>query len=89
MGPHHTVALMSIAERVLATLAEVAEYDEVRTDLGIRLFDTHMLDSIRTVELIMLLSDRLGIDISPAEFDRERWATPGKIVAYFEGRMAS
>ena len=80
---------MSIAERVLATLAEVAEYDEVRTDLGIRLFDTHMLDSIRTVELIMLLSDRLGIDISPGEFDRERWATPGKIVEYFEARMAS
>ena len=80
---------MSIAEQVLASLAEVAQYDEVCTDLDIRLYDTHVLDSMRTVELMLLLSDRLGIDISPGEFDRERWATPGKIVKYFEARMAA
>jgi D-alanine--poly(phosphoribitol) ligase subunit 2 len=72
--------MTSIAERVLATLAEVAELDEVRTDLNIRLYDTHVLDSLKTVELILLLSDRLGFEVSPAEFDREQWATPGKIV---------
>ena len=84
MGP-----VMSIAERVLVTLAEVAEIEDVQRDLDIRLFDNHILDSLKTVELILLLSDRLGLDISPAEFDREKWATPAKIVQYFESRLAS
>ena len=77
----------SIAERVLSALAEVTELDEVRTTPDFRLFEGHVLDSVRTVELILLLSDRLGVDISPAEFDPDLWATPAKMVQYFETRM--
>ena len=79
---------MSVADRVLTILAEVAELDEVRTNRDIRLFDTHVLDSLKTVELMVAFSDRLGVEISPAEFDRRQWATPGKIVEYFEARLA-
>jgi D-alanine--poly(phosphoribitol) ligase subunit 2 len=79
--------VLSIAERVLSALAEVTELDEVRTSPDFRLFEGHVLDSVRTVELILLLSDRLGVDISPAEFDPDLWATPAKMVQYFETRM--
>ena len=79
---------MSITERVLTTLAEVTEIDELRTNLDIRLYDMHVLDSMKTVELMLAFSDRFGIEISPAEFDREQWATPGKIVQDIEARMA-
>jgi len=77
---------MSTAELVLAALAEVSEFDEVRTNLDVPLYENHILDSIKTVELILLLSERLGVDISPAEFDRDQWATPGRIVEYFEAK---
>jgi D-alanine--poly(phosphoribitol) ligase subunit 2 len=80
---------MSLAERVLATLAEVAEFDELRTNLDVRLYETHVLDSMKTVELMLALSDQLGIEVSPAEFDPEMWATPRKIVQYFERRSAT
>jgi D-alanine--poly(phosphoribitol) ligase subunit 2 len=80
---------MSIAQQVLAALAEVAEIEDVKRVLDIRLFDEHILDSLKTVEFILLLSDRLGLDISPAEIDREKWATPAKIVEYFEARVSS
>jgi D-alanine--poly(phosphoribitol) ligase subunit 2 len=79
----------SLSERVLAIVAEVAEADEVRTNPDINLYDTHLVDSIKMVELIMLLSDRLGLEISPAELDRDQWSTPGKIVQYCEARMTS
>lgn len=79
---------MSVAERVLAILAEVSEFEEVKTNPDLRLFDSHVLDSIKTVELMIALSDQLGLEISPAEFDREQWATPGRLVQYFESRMA-
>jgi D-alanine--poly(phosphoribitol) ligase subunit 2 len=46
-----------------------------------------MLDSLQTVELIVRLSATLCIAISPAEFDREAWATPAAMVADIERRV--
>ena len=31
----------------------------------------------------------VGVEVSPAEFDREAWATPAKLVADVERRLAS
>lgn len=78
---------MSTAEQVLAVLADVAEEDQVRHNPDLRLYDLDILDSLKTVELIVAFSDRLGVQISPAELEREEWATPGKIVAFMENRL--
>ena len=78
---------MSTAERVLAVLADVAESDEVRQDPDLQLYDGQILDSLATVHLMLAFSEAFGIEISPAEFEREQWATPRKIVAYIEERV--
>ena len=78
---------MTVAQQVLNLLARVADSDEVAQDPDLRLFDLHLLDSLKTVELIVGLNQQFGVEISPAEFEREQWATPGKIVAYMEGRV--
>ncbi len=78
---------MSNAEKVLSVLAEVAETPEVRQNLDLRLFDLDILDSLKTVELIVAFSQQLGVDISPAELEREQWATPRQIVAFMENRL--
>ncbi len=80
---------MSNSEKVLSVLADVAETPEVRQNLDLRLFDLDILDSLKTVELIVAFSQELGIDISPAELDREQWATPRHIVTFMETRMKS
>jgi acyl carrier protein len=41
------------------------------------------------VQLIVAFSQEFGIDISPAEFERERWATPRMIVADIESKMSA
>jgi acyl carrier protein len=33
------------------------------------------------------IEEEFGIKISPAEFERENWDTPGKIIADLERRM--
>jgi D-alanine--poly(phosphoribitol) ligase subunit 2 len=76
----------SVAEEVLAALARSTRTEEVRRDLDLELFDLHLLDSLAVVELLVQLSDTLGMDLSPSEFDREVWATPRKIIEYLEGR---
>ncbi|MFN8486538.1 MAG: D-alanine--poly(phosphoribitol) ligase subunit DltC [Caldilineaceae bacterium] len=72
---------MSNAEKVLAVLAQVTEVEQVKHDLDLRLYDLGILDSMKTVELIVAFSEQLGIDISPTEFAREEWATPRTMVA--------
>ena len=67
--------------RILALLVQVAETEEVRSDLDLALYDLQILDSMKTVELIVALSSEMGVEVSPAEFERESWATPRKLVA--------
>ena len=78
---------MSTAEQVLDILARVADTDEIRSKPDLALYDTQLLDSLRTVELMVALSQELGVEVSPAEFEREAWATPRKLVEDIESRL--
>jgi len=75
--------------QILDVLARVAETDEVRTNPDLALYDLQVLDSMKTVELIVALGSDLGVEISPAEFEREAWATPAKLVADIEHRLSA
>jgi len=73
-------------EKVLQLLEAVAETDEVRTNLELPLYESQLLDSIKTVELMVRIEEELGLKISPSEFERENWGTPRKIIADLESR---
>ena len=76
-------------DQILAVLARVAETDEVLKQPDLALYDLQILDSMKTVELIVALGQEMGVEVSPAEFEREAWATPAKLVADIEKRLAS
>jgi len=80
---------VSVIEIILKELEKYTGTDQVRKDLNIDLFGEKLLDSLATVELILALSEQLGMEISPGEIDREMWATPQKIIDYFEVRVKS
>lgn len=75
-------------DQILAILAEVAETQEVFNQPDLALYDLQILDSMKTVELIVALGRDLGVEISPAEFEREAWATPAKLVEDVQKRLA-
>ncbi|MCX6045855.1 MAG: D-alanine--poly(phosphoribitol) ligase subunit DltC [Chloroflexi bacterium] len=79
---------MPTKEKVLAMLAQITEVSQVKQDLDLQLYETGILDSLKTVELIVAFSEQLGIDISPAEFEREEWATPRAIVAALQRKVS-
>jgi D-alanine--poly(phosphoribitol) ligase subunit 2 len=83
------LAAPDTAERILEVLAHVAESDEVCSNPDLALYDLQVLDSMKTVELIVALSAEIGVEISPAEFERENWATPRQLVADVLGRLAA
>ncbi len=76
-------------DKVLDVLAGVAETDEVRTNLDLALYDLQILDSMKTVQLIVALGQEMGVEISPAEFEREAWATPRKLIEDVLRRLAA
>ena len=78
---------MTTAETVLQELEKITGTDQVKKDLDLALFDEDVLDSFGTIELIVALSESLGISISPAEIDRQRWSTPRKIISYVEEKV--
>lgn len=78
---------MSVRERVLAVIAQVAGSDEVTKEPDIHLYETGLLDSFATVELMLALEEAFGIPFSPAEFDPDRWATPNRIALLVEERL--
>ncbi len=76
-------------EKILTVLAEIAETDEVRTNPDLALFDLQILDSMKTVQLIVALGQEIGVEISPAEFERDAWATPRQFVEDVLRRLAA
>jgi D-alanine--poly(phosphoribitol) ligase subunit 2 len=80
---------MTTSDKVIEVLKTVSESDEVQNNPDLALYDFQILDSLKTVRLIVAFSEEFGIDISPSEFERERWATPRKIVADIEQKIGS
>ena len=78
---------MSKREQILEILARVAGSEEVRDQLDVPLYENQLLDSLRTVELVVAFGAELGVEVSPAELEREEWATPRKIVGFMERKI--
>jgi D-alanine--poly(phosphoribitol) ligase subunit 2 len=80
---------MSTFDRVIEVLKSVSETDEVQKNPDLLLYDLQVLDSMKTVQLIAAFSQEFGLEISPAEFERERWATPRMIAADIESKIGT
>jgi len=81
--------LMSIEDGVLAELERVTGTDQVRRDPDIALFDEDLLDSLGSVQLMVGLSERFAVEITPASVERSAWATPRLIIADIRRRTGA
>ncbi|KYH15003.1 D-alanine--poly(phosphoribitol) ligase subunit 2 [Staphylococcus kloosii] len=75
---------MQFREQVLDLLADVSENNIVKEQPDIEIFEEGIIDSFKTVELLLEIQNKLDIEVSIMDFDRDEWATPNKIVAVLE-----
>jgi D-alanine--poly(phosphoribitol) ligase subunit 2 len=73
----------------MGILEQITGTDQVRRDPDLALFDLGLLESLGLVELLVALEEEFGVEISPAEVERDQWASPRKIVAYMEARVGA
>ena len=81
--------MSATVNQILDVLATVTETEEVRTQPDLALYDLQVLDSMKTVELIVALGREIGVEVAAAEFDRDAWATPRKLVEDVQRRLAA
>lgn len=75
-------------ERVVyEVLARVVESDEVVRNPDLRWYDVRLVDSLRTVEIIVELESTFNIAIAPADVDAEQWATPRRVADFVRDRV--
>jgi len=78
-----------LTDKILFHLASISGTEEVRTNPDLALYEREVLDSMKTVELILAIEKEFGVYVSPAELDRQAWATPRKIVEDIQHRLDS
>lgn len=76
-----------VLEQVVELLLQVTGVEEVTRRPDLPLYEQQILDSLGTVELIVGLERTFHVEISPAELERERWATPALIAQDIEQRL--
>ncbi len=66
-------------EKVLSILNDLTGED-FSSKLDENLYDSALLDSMGTVQLLLDLQDQLGVNAPISEFNRSDWDTPAKII---------
>ncbi|GEO68458.1 D-alanine--poly(phosphoribitol) ligase subunit DltC [Levilactobacillus acidifarinae] len=74
---------MDVKETVLSILSDLTGND-VSGAMDDNLFDSGLLDSMGSVQLLLQLQSQLGVNVPVSEFERSEWDTPNKIVKKVE-----
>jgi D-alanine--poly(phosphoribitol) ligase subunit 2 len=77
----------ALSDKILHHLASICGTDEVRINPDLALYEREVLDSMKTVEFIVAMEEEFGLYVSPAELERQTWATPRKIIADIQHRL--
>lgn len=76
-------------EKILEMIEELCGDEIVKEDPDIDLLEEGLIDSLDYIELLLEIEDELGLKMSPSELTREEMATPNRIIAVVESRLAS
>lgn len=74
---------MDVQQTVLDILQEMTGED-FSDRLDEELFDSGILDSMATVQMLLELQEQCEIQVPVSEFERSDWNTPSKIVTQVE-----
>lgn len=74
---------MDTTKNVMSILEELTGSNLV-DKMDVNLFESGLLDSMATVQLVMELEEKCQVSIPISEFNRQEWETPSKIIAKVE-----
>lgn len=70
-----------LLERVIAVVATIAKCDPARLAADTRIFDKGLVDSFGAIELIALLEQTFGLQLSNQDLTQQHFSTPASLAA--------
>ena len=71
----------------LDIMEEICETDEIREDPDLDLMDAGLIDSLSTINIILLIEDKLGLKLQPTDFTKEDISTVNNFISFLEGKV--
>lgn len=71
----------------LDIMEEICETDEIREDLDLDLMDAGLIDSLSTINVILLIEEKLGLKLQPTDFTKEDISTINNFISFLEGKV--
>ncbi|MBQ6143114.1 MAG: D-alanine--poly(phosphoribitol) ligase subunit 2 [Clostridia bacterium] len=68
-------------------MEEICETDEIREDPDLDLMDAGLIDSLSTINIILLIEDKLGLKLQPTDFTKEDISTVNNFISFLEGKV--
>lgn len=75
--------MMDTKQGVLDILNDLTGED-LSDKMDENIFENGLMDSMASVQMLLSLQEKFGIDVPVSEFDRSQWDTPAKIVKKVE-----
>lgn len=70
---------MDIQKQIVDILAE-ATGEDFSDNMGQELYESGIMDSMATVQMLLTLQETFDITVPVSEFNRDDWNTPNKLV---------
>lgn len=80
---------MNFKDLALEIMEEICETDEIKEDLDLDLFDAGLIDSLSTINIILLLEEKLGVRLQPTDFERNDITTVNNFIKFLEKRCSN
>lgn len=80
---------MDFKDLALEIMEEICETDEIKEDLNLDLFDAGLIDSLSTINIILLLEEKLGIRLQPTDFEKNDITTVNNFIKFLEKRCSN
>lgn len=80
---------MDFKDLALEIMEEICETDEIKEDLDLDLFDAGLIDSLSTINIILLLEEKLGIKLQPTDFEKNDITTVNNFIKFLEKRCSN
>lgn len=80
---------MDFENLALEIMEEICETDEIKEDLDLDLFDAGLIDSLSTINIILLLEEKLGVRLQPTDFERNDITTVNNFIKFLEKRFSN
>ncbi|MBR0423359.1 MAG: D-alanine--poly(phosphoribitol) ligase subunit 2 [Clostridia bacterium] len=77
----------NLKDTALDIMEEICETDEIREDLDLDLMDAGLIDSLSTINIILLIEDKLGLKLQPTDFTKEDISTVNNFISFLEGKV--